>query len=278
MKLIKYGYESFIFIIALIVISSNAHLSPESTRVIFHQNNEFETIRIHNNSANEVYGLEAWTESSNSDEPENSLKNSVNNKFVISPKFTLDSPGEDVVLHITKLPDVKLPEDRESLFYITLQEVPQRSVVNQLTGRKQNIQNALQLAIRTKIKLIYRPEKIKQINPEEIKKQFSATIYNDTMVITNTSSSLINAINLYPQSQLKKLLFDDVLKKRYQGLLNTPVILKPFSNTVIPVEKNSHINSDKIHLAYINDNGKINLFSVRIKKEKQSFVFKPMFK
>lgn len=62
------------------------------------------------------------------------------------------------MVRLSTTPDIsKLPQDRESLFYFNLREIPPRS-------EKANV---LQIALQTKIKLFYRPAAIKT-RPNEV--------------------------------------------------------------------------------------------------------------
>ncbi|XAG07722.1 fimbria/pilus periplasmic chaperone [Vibrio metschnikovii] len=66
-------------------------------------------------------------------------------------RFQRLEAGAKGVIQLTKTPTInKLPQDRESLFYFNLREIPPKS----------EEANALQIALQTKLKLFYRPESV----------------------------------------------------------------------------------------------------------------------
>lgn len=71
-----------------------------------------------------------------------------NNKtpFVVTPPLQRLDPGKENILRILRVPGA-LPADRESVFWLNVKEIPEKS----------NEENVLQIAVRTRIKLFYRP-------------------------------------------------------------------------------------------------------------------------
>lgn len=70
--------------------------------------------------------------------------------FIAMPALFKVRAGEEQVVRIIKTPG-QLPADRESVFYFNAQEIP---VVEDKQG------NALKVAVRTRVKLFYRPENL----------------------------------------------------------------------------------------------------------------------
>jgi len=70
--------------------------------------------------------------------------------FIAMPALFKVLAGEEQVVRIIKTPG-QLPEDRESVFYFNAQEIP-------VLDEKQD--NALKVAVRTRVKLFYRPGKL----------------------------------------------------------------------------------------------------------------------
>lgn len=70
--------------------------------------------------------------------------------FIAMPALFKVQAGEEQVVRIIKTPG-QLPEDRESVFYFNAQEIPEA---------EQKQENALKVAIRTRVKLFYRPSKL----------------------------------------------------------------------------------------------------------------------
>lgn len=75
--------------------------------------------------------------------------------FIITPPlFRLDGEQQNV-LRVVRAGN--LPEDHESLYWLNVKAIP--------SGKK--MENTLQIAVRTRIKLIYRPSALKDSAPEE---------------------------------------------------------------------------------------------------------------
>ncbi len=74
----------------------------------------------------------------------------ITSPLIVLPPVQRLEPGKSSQMKIEALPDVKLPQDRESLFYFNMREIPPKS----------DKPNTLQIALQTKIKLFYRPEAI----------------------------------------------------------------------------------------------------------------------
>lgn len=71
--------------------------------------------------------------------------------FTVLPPVQRVEPGAKSQVKIQALPSVaSLPQDRESVYYFNLREIPPKS----------DKPNTLQLALQTRIKLFYRPKAI----------------------------------------------------------------------------------------------------------------------
>ncbi|MDN8683057.1 fimbria/pilus periplasmic chaperone, partial [Staphylococcus aureus] len=68
----------------------------------------------------------------------------VESPLIVLPPIQRIEPGDKSQIKIQALPDIaKLPQDRESVFYFNLREIPPRS----------DKPNVLQIALQTRIKL-----------------------------------------------------------------------------------------------------------------------------
>lgn len=71
--------------------------------------------------------------------------------LIATPLVQRLEPGDKALIKVSATPDIeKLPNDRETLFYFNVREVPPKAEDN----------NVLQIALHTKIKLFYRPKQI----------------------------------------------------------------------------------------------------------------------
>ncbi|PAS31752.1 fimbria/pilus periplasmic chaperone [Vibrio cholerae] len=131
---------TFLLLLALLASQSQAAVSLDRTRVIYPGDAKSMSLTIRNNNKTMPYLAQAWLEDSEG--------NKVNQPFTLLPPVQRLEPGMESLVKIQTLPSVaQLPQDKESLFYFSLREVPPRS----------DKPNTLQLALQTRIKFFYRP-------------------------------------------------------------------------------------------------------------------------
>jgi P pilus assembly chaperone PapD len=100
--------------------------------------------------------------------------------FVITPPlFRLDGGKENLMRVIMS---GSLPQDKESMFWMRVKAIPSAP----------REKNTLQIAVATRIKLIYRPETLKDINVENESNKLSWRISNNKLEITNPTPCFIN--------------------------------------------------------------------------------------
>ena len=110
-------------------------------------------------------------------------KNLAKAPFLITPPlFRLDAK-EDNVLRVVRTGG-NLPEDKESLYWLNIKAIPSSK---QVAGV-----NTLQIAIKTRIKLIYRPAGLKSQQPQELSHQLTWRRNGNQLQVTNPTSYVIN--------------------------------------------------------------------------------------
>lgn len=128
----------------LVGSSAYAAISLDRTRAIFDGGEKSLSINISNDNSQLPYLAQAWLED------EHQIKMTTG-PLLVTPPVQRMEPKEKAALRIISTPDIsKLPQDKESLFYFNLREIPPKS-------EKANV---LQIALQTKIKLFYRPKSI----------------------------------------------------------------------------------------------------------------------
>ena len=116
------------------------------TRVIFDGNKKEASIGI-NNPDKTPYLIQSWIET-----PGGAGEQA---PFIITPPLYRLNNGQQNVERIVATG--ALPQDKESLFWLNIKAIPSAAKVD----------NTLQIAIKTRIKLIYRPAAMKGASPEE---------------------------------------------------------------------------------------------------------------
>ena len=126
--------------------TAQAALTIGATRVVFDSDKRSTSVIVANPS-NRPFAVQTWVNTASDDD-------TVAVPFIPSPPLFRLNPGKEQQVQINGLPNM-LPSDRESLFYFNVQEIPQADG---------NDSNVLNIALRTRIKLFYRPVQLKD-NP-----------------------------------------------------------------------------------------------------------------
>ncbi|MGH8451746.1 fimbria/pilus periplasmic chaperone [Pseudomonas sp.] len=121
----------------------NAAVGLDRTRVIFDGGKEATSVNITNNNTQLPYLAQGWIEDEDGQK--------ITSPLIVLPPVQRLEPGKQSQLKVQALPAAKsLPQDRETVYYFNLREIPPRS----------DKPNTLQIALQTRIKLFYRPQAI----------------------------------------------------------------------------------------------------------------------
>jgi len=138
------GVGTTLFLLASHIPASQAALSLNATRVVFDSDKRSVSLIV-NNPSQSPYAVQTWVNTAADD-------TTAAVPFIPSPPLFRLNPGKEQQVQINGLPH-NLPNDRESLFYFNVQEIPQAGAVEG---------NVLNIALRTRIKLFYRPVQLKE--------------------------------------------------------------------------------------------------------------------
>jgi P pilus assembly chaperone PapD len=134
-------------ILFLLVTPAFASVAITGTRVVFPAKYREVTVHMTSNNNGPVL-IETWID----DGDPNSAPDKSHTPFLVTPPlFRLDAHKEQAVRVLAT--DNELPSDRESLFYFNVLEIPPKPTSLEYAGK-----NVLQLAIRSRLKLFYRPQ------------------------------------------------------------------------------------------------------------------------
>ncbi|EJT85635.1 pili assembly chaperone [Pseudomonas putida S11] len=123
--------------------SANAALTISSTRIIQPSDRQSTSIVVANPS-NRAYAAQAWI-NTEADDSTTAVP------LIASPALFRIDPASEQTVQFNRLPN-DLPKDRESLFFFNLQEIPQAN---------DKPDNVLNIALRTRIKVFFRPSQLK---------------------------------------------------------------------------------------------------------------------
>jgi P pilus assembly chaperone PapD len=137
------------FVCASLTGTACANVVISGTRVIFPAKDGEVTVRLTNQNTLPAL-VESWIDNGDP----HSTPDKVNTPFLITPPLFRMEPNRDQSLRIMFThSDQPLPTDRESVFYLNVLEVPPKPSGQQFQGK-----NYIQLAIRSRLKLFYRPD------------------------------------------------------------------------------------------------------------------------
>lgn len=122
------------------------------TRVIYDEGKKEASISVRNPDKSTPYLMQSWVEN------ESSVDKTKAPFIITPPLFRLDS-GQENVLRIVRTGG-NLPDDKESMYWLNIKSIP--STVKSDT-------NQLQISVKTRIKLIYRPSTLKNNASEAYK-------------------------------------------------------------------------------------------------------------
>ncbi|EKM5066487.1 fimbria/pilus periplasmic chaperone [Cronobacter turicensis] len=120
-----------------------AAIALDRTRVVYNGGEKSISLSISNENKNLPYLAQAWIE----DAQGNKVTSPLN---VLPPVQRVEAGAKSQVKVQASAAVASLPQDKESLFYFNLREIPPRSTKP----------NTLQIALQTRIKLFYRPAAI----------------------------------------------------------------------------------------------------------------------
>ncbi|MDE9497895.1 molecular chaperone [Xenorhabdus bovienii] len=133
-------FSIFIFII-LYIFSINisfAGVVIGGTRIVYISDRKEASISISNPEKDVSYLIQSWVQDEN---------NETKVPFIITPPLFKLTAGNENILRIVKT-GKNLPNDKESLFWLNIKSIP---------GTVKSDQNQLQITVKSRFKLFYRP-------------------------------------------------------------------------------------------------------------------------
>ena len=221
----------FILFFYTLISSASASVTMLKTRIVYLSDAKSETLKLKNND-NIPYIMQIWTDINNPD----STPTDADGPFVVQPTVFRIEPntGRDANLIYT---GGSLPQNKESLFYLNLVQVPPS---NTSSG-----ENELSFLIRHRIKIFYRPVSLASDVADIGKSITFSNITSSGIEIKNSSPYFLslNSVNAIGQTGEKIEL--------------VPSMISPFSSEKLPIKKGKVTNfkQAKVIFSFINDLG-----------------------
>lgn len=205
----------------LSVSSAQAALILDRTRLIYNEGTQSLSIGVTNKSTADPYIAQSWIEDSNGKK--------ITTPFIVLPPLERIEAGDKTLIRVTLLPEVVLPKDKETVFYLNIREIPPKS----------NKVNALQIALHSKIKLFYRPTAVIPARGDNAAAHLVIVPQGKNMSITNPTPLHVTVVALTTGANNAPVKFE-------------PVMLSPGQSINVPY---SGEGSARIVVSHMNDYG-----------------------
>ncbi|MFZ3618627.1 molecular chaperone [Leclercia barmai] len=153
------------------VSTAQAGIVIGGTRLVFDGSKKEASINV-NNPDNSPYLIQSWIEAAGD--------STQKPPFIITPPLYRLDKGQQNVERVVLTG--ALPQDRESLFWLNIKSIPSATTV----------ENSLQIAVKTRIKLIYRPAGLKRSTPEEQADKLTWRRSGNKIEVTNPTDYVMN--------------------------------------------------------------------------------------
>ena len=205
---------------SMIVQQASAAIALDRTRVVMNGNTDSVSMTLSNENKNLPYLAQGWIED------EHGKK--ITMPLTVLPPVQRIEAGAKSQLKIQSSSALNsMPQDRESLFYFNLREIPPRS----------KTPNTLQIALQTRIKLFYRPQAIALDKTQAAKgdwvEKVTLTRQGDSYIVNNPTPYYLTLVEGRPSVKGASVALEPgmvtpkgtmKLKASANALGNTPVL------------------------------------------------------
>ena len=151
------------------------------TRLIFHGDKKEASLSV-SNPDKVPYLIQSWLETQQG--------SSAKSEFLVTPPlFRLDG-GQKNLLRVEAIGS--LPQDKETLFWFNIKAIPS----------SQKNENALKIAVKNRIKMIYRPASLNSQDPEALAAKLSWQRNGGTLTVNNPTPFYMNFMYIRMSGEL----------------------------------------------------------------------------
>lgn len=180
------GLSLYLFTVSVLFLPAfgQASITLGSTRLVYHEADDSIALQL-NNYDNLPYLLQSWV-ALTPDNLTSAQAASQNVPFIVTPPLFRMNGGDKNQLNIVKT-SVSLPNDRESIFYLNIKAIP---------GRPDKAGNSLMIAVKSTLKLFYRPTSLSDEGVEKAWSQLTFVQNGGKLTISNPSPYFITFYSL----------------------------------------------------------------------------------
>lgn len=221
--------SSSLLILSSLFSTVQAGVVITGTRVIYPSDKEFVSVQL-SNVGDKVALVQSWVDTKDSTADPTTTKA----PFIVTPPITTIDANKGQSLRVIFNQKEKLATDRESLFWLNVLDIPAKPEADV---------NYLQFAIRSRLKLFYRPTGLK-IEQQQAFEKVQVQRIGDRLEINNPTPYYIN----FGKSNL-------VLKNSSTREITALTYIEPFAKQQINLDYLE--NAKSIQLSFINDYGSL---------------------
>lgn len=205
--------------------AANAAVNVGATRLIYDAASNEANLSVSNRDDTAPYLVQSWVSRFGSTNEE-----SIDSFIVTPPLFRLDANKENI-LRVIFAGAAQVPQDHESLYLMNVKAIPAMS-------DDQKGKNLLQIALKTTIKLFYRPAGLKGSLEDAVTQvDWKA---NDGALMFNNASKFHVVVS--------------ELKLNGLQITQSPDVLRPGQQQELPIQAKA---GDKLEMSYIDDYGSV---------------------
>ncbi|SUI92885.1 long polar fimbrial operon protein LpfB [Shigella flexneri] len=194
--------------------------------MVYLSNNADKSISVFSKEEKIPYLIQAWVDPFNKEDKSKA-------PFTVIPPVSRLEPSQEKILRIIHTKGVSLPDDHESVFWLNIKNIPP-SASNKAT-------NSLEIAVKTRIKLFWRPANIRLI-PEDAAPKVKWRREGRNLIAENPNPIHISVM--------------DVIVDGHDVPLN---MIRPFETLTLPLPANSA--GGQMTWRFINDYGAVSGFA-----------------
>lgn len=227
MKLKSYLKCALSIVLVSIHTMSYGAIALDRTRIIFNGSSSSVSLVIQNKNQDLPFLVQTWLE--------NAEHEKIKSPFMVLPPIQRLEPIQSSQIRIEALEKKidQLPQDRESLFYFNLRELPPKS----------DKPNSIQFALQNKLKLFYRPTSIMLSSTELLQNPWQEKLeiikQDQKVIVRNPTPYFTTILSIQPEN---------IKLKATESLM-----LSPYSEAEVAM--NAQDLGEFPSLTYINDLG-----------------------
>lgn len=174
----RYAEVMLALLLAFWGVQAQAGIVIGGTRVIYDGDKKETSAAIRNPEKSGVYLIQSWVDDG---------KQGDKVPFIVTPPLFRINPGEENMLRIVRTGG-DLPMDRESVFWLNVKSIP-------ATDDSKPRNNVLQVVVKSRIKLFYRPAGLEG-RPEAAYHQLSVAHSGNRLTVSNPTSYYVTLFTL----------------------------------------------------------------------------------